>query len=62
MSLLGHYLLICSKKDFAKLYFDSINTNHFADYERIRCMRHLSLCSLIALEQNKDPLSNSESM
>ena len=53
MLLLEDYLLTFSKKDLAKLYFDSINTNRFAAYERIRCIMHLSLYSLITLEHNK---------
>lgn len=55
MLLLENNLLTCSKKDLAKLYFDSINTNRFADYERIRCIRHLSLYNLITLAHNKRP-------
>lgn len=53
MLLLENDLLTCSKKDLAKLYFDSSNTNRFADFERIRCIRHLSLYSLITLAHNK---------
>lgn len=51
---------VLTAKDFAKLYFDSINTSRFADWEKARCIRHLSLYSLIVLEHKKDPLKNSE--
>lgn len=62
MLLLEDYLLTCSKKDFAKSYFDSIDTTDFADHERLRCIRHFSVYSLIALEHKKRPAKNSESV
>ena len=55
MLLLKNYLLTCPKKDFAKLYFDSLNTSNFADYERIRCIRHLNIYSLLTLDHKKRP-------
>lgn len=58
MVSLEEYLLTCPKKSFERLYLDSLNTNddNFDRYERIRCIRHLSIYSLITLEHKKDPL------
>lgn len=50
-----YFYEVLADKDFAKLYFDSINTDRFADWEKARCIRHLSLYNLIALEHKKRP-------
>ena len=51
MTSLENYLLTCPEKTFKKLYLDSLNTgiDNFASYEKIRCIRHLSLYDLITL-------------
>ena len=51
MVLLDKSLLICPKKKFKRLYLNSLDTDSadFAKYERARCIRHLSLYSLIIL-------------
>ena len=51
MVSLEEYLLTCPKTNFERLYLDSLNTGveDFARYERIRCIRHLSIYSLITL-------------
>lgn len=52
MASLEEYLLTCPKKNFGRLYLDSLDTDieDFARYERIRCIRHLSVYDLITLE------------
>ena len=49
MASLKEYLLTCPKKNFKRLYLDSLSTKDdtFARYEKIRCIRHLSIYSLI---------------
>ena len=56
MVLLDRYLLICSKKKFKRLYLSSLYTDSedFAKYERARCVRHLSLYSIITLHKGED--------
>lgn len=57
MVLLDKYLLTCPKDSFKRLYLDSLDTDteDFARYERIRCIRHLSIYNLITLEHKKRP-------
>ena len=52
MTSLEEYLLTCPKKSFEKLYLDSLDTGieDFARYERVRCIRHLSVYNLITVE------------
>ena len=52
MVSLEGYLLTCPKKNFERLYLDSLNAGvkDFNKYERIRCIRHLSIYSLITSE------------
>jgi hypothetical protein len=51
MVSLEEYLLTCPKKDFERLYLDSLNTDDdFDTYERARCKRHLSIYSIITSE------------
>ena len=52
MTSLEEYLLTCPKKSFEKLYLDSLDTDieDFARYERVRCIRHLSVYNLITVE------------
>lgn len=61
MVSLGIYLLTCPKKTFKRLYLDSLEagSEDFAKYERARCIRHLSIYSIISLE-HKRPAKNSE--
>ena len=51
MTSLEEYLLTCPKNKFEKLYFDSLDTgiDDFARYEKVRCIRHLSLYDLLTL-------------
>lgn len=58
MASLEEYLLTCPKKKFERLYLNSLATgiDDFARYERIRCIRHLSIYDLLTLEHKKDPL------
>lgn len=63
MVSLEEYLLTCPKKDFERLYLDSLNTDDDFDiYERARCKRHLSIYSLITSEHKKRPAKNSKSV
>lgn len=64
MVSLEKYLLTCPKKDFERLYLDSLNTDNddFDRYEKVRCIRHLSIYSLITSEHKKDLLKNSKSV
>mgnify|MGYP000891916730 CR=1 FL=1 len=64
MVSLEEYLLTCPKKSFERLYLDSLNTDSedFAKYERARCIRHLSIYSLITSEHKKRPAKNSKSV
>ena len=52
MVSLEEYLLTCPKKNFERLYLDSLDTGveDFGKYERIRCIRHLSIYDLITSE------------
>ena len=52
MVSLEEYLLTCSKNNFERLYLDSLDAGvkDFDKYERIRCIRHLSIYSLITSE------------
>ena len=52
MVSLEGYLLKCHKKNFERLYLDSLDTGveDFGKYERIRCIRHLSIYDLITSE------------
>ena len=63
MTSLEEYLLTCPKKKFERLYLDSLDTDieDFARYERVRCIRHLSVYNLITVEHKKYPLKNSGS-
>ena len=49
MVSLEEYLLTCPKTNFERLYLDSLDagSEDFARYERIRCIRHLSIYDLI---------------
>lgn len=55
MVSLEEYLLTCPKKSFERLYLDSLNTGdgNFNKYEKIRCIRHLSIYNLITLGHKK---------
>ena len=57
MVSLEEYLLTCPKKSFERLYLDSLNTDveDFDRYEKVRCIRHLSIYSLITSEHKKRP-------
>ena len=57
MVSLEKYLLTCPKKSFERLYLDSLNTDNddFDRYEKVRCIRHLSIYSLITSEHKKRP-------
>lgn len=52
MVSLEEHLLTCPKKNFERLYLDSLDTGveDFGKYERIRCIRHLSIYDLITSE------------
>ena len=56
MVSLEKYLLTCPKREFERLYLDSLNTDseNFAKYERARCIRHLTLYDIITLEHNNN--------
>jgi hypothetical protein len=50
MVSLEEYLIACPKKKFERLYLASLtDDDDFAKYERARCIRHLSLYSIITL-------------
>ena len=51
MVSLDKSLLTCPKKRFKRMYLNSLNTGSadFAKYERVRCIRHLNLYSLLTL-------------
>ena len=55
MVLLDKYLLTCPEKKFKRLYLNSLYTDSedFAKYERARCVRHLSLYSIITVHKKR---------
>ena len=56
MVSLDKYLLTCPEKKFKRLYLNSLVTDSedFAKYERARCVRHLSLYSIVTLEHKNN--------
>ena len=54
------YLLTCPKDSFEKLYLDSLDTGleNFGKYEKVRCIRHVSLYDIVTYK--KRPAKNSE--
>ena len=56
MVSLDNSLLIGPASAFKRLYLDSLDTDtkYFAKYERVRCIRHLSLYSLITLHKGDE--------
>ena len=55
MVSLEGYLLTCPKKNFERLYLDSLDAGvqDFDKYERVRCIRHLSIYNLITLHKEE---------
>lgn len=51
MTSLEEYLLTCPKEKFERLYLDSLNTgiDNFTIYEKARCIRHLSIYTILTL-------------
>ena len=53
--IIKDYLLACPKKTFERKYLNSLNADSedFARYERARCIRHLSIYSLITSHKER---------
>lgn len=51
MASLEEYLLTCPKDRFEKMYLDSLDTGlkNFGKYEKVRCIRHISLYDIVTL-------------
>lgn len=62
MTSLEEYLLTCPKDSFEKMYLDSLDTGleNFGKYEKVRCIRHISLYDIVTLDRTKRPAKNSE--
>ena len=62
MASLEDYLLTCPKDSFEKLYLDGLDADleNFGKYEKVRCIRHVSLYDIVTSNHKKRPAKNSE--